>query len=266
MTCCNCHNFTVTPTGGLSVGSVATLSIDAREGGVVVAGRAKVEIANDVWDGLEAVYPLDAVSTGATGEFEDLSRSGLDATGGMSGHHLPSRADGVYCLYAQDFSDNGLIVAPQDGITTGPYAFSFWLKVDDAWNSSTVLVRQGATRVSYSILRHIFFEVFHAEGSTLINSSSLEQDRWYHVACEYGGDNLTVYINGSSDGTIEVTEDTLTPSGDTYIGYYDTQACMQELRIYPEAKGSAWYTAEYRNFCDCAFIEEDTCEDSPVYS
>jgi len=113
------------------------------------------------------------------------------------------------------------------------------------------------------------FEVYHSEGSAIVNTPILDRDRWYHVACQYDGSNISIYLNGAEGGTLETTEELLAPAGETYIGADNMtgmpEANMQELRLWPEAKGQAYYHAEYANFCDPGFIQEGAGE-SPVYS
>ena len=268
---CNCNTYNQIATGGLSAGGQATLSVNQITGGLSCGGSAHVAIDGDVWDGMLGCWPLDEIANGSEGEFEDLTVNELHGTGGLSGDYLPTREAGVFCLYSQSFDSEGFIRLPLDAVDN-KFSFSFWTKIDDSFRSKVLFTRGSitvATRVWYSIARHIMFEVYHSEGSAIVNTPILDQDRWYHVACEYDASNITIYLNGATGGTIETTETLLAPAGQSYIGADDMtgmpEANMQELRLWPEAKGPDYFLTEYRNFCDPNFIDEGEGQ-SPVYS
>jgi len=261
---CNCNTYDQIATGGLSAGGQATLSVNQITGGISCGGSAHVAIAGDVWDGLKGVWPLDEWYWGVEDEVDDLTRNELHGTSGYNGWWSPWLDYGVFCLYSQAFWADSFIRLPADGID-GPFAYSFWCKVDDSFNSKS-LVTRGDSRIWYSIARHIMFEA----GGAMVNTDILLQDRWYHVACEYDGESITIYLNGDEQSTLETTEAVSMPTSETYVGSTETMtgmpmANMQEVRLYPEAKGSHYYLTEYRNFCDPGFIDEGE-EQSPVYS
>jgi len=265
---CICRAFTETPSGGLQAGGSCIESHDTITGGLSAGGSARVEIAGDVYDGFEAMYPLDEIGAGVTDEYEDLAGHELHGTGQQAPNY-PERETGVYCLYCQNFNGDSLIRAPVDTMTNQPFSISHWSKIDDEWNAGVFLERgtsTRATRISYSIIRHLFFEVYHDDSSTITNSTTLQRDAFYHIAVEYDGSNITIYINGVQDGQLETTEDIVSPTEYNQFGKIGCYGTMQELRIYPEAKGINWFLTEWRNFCQAGFVEEGEYEVSPIYS
>jgi hypothetical protein len=83
----------------------------------------------------------------------------------------------------------------------------------------------------------------------VLSSGSISQNTWTHIAVVRNGNTITLYINGTADGTADVTGDSMnaviqtlkigdyTTAGDLeFLGYID------DLRI---TKGKALYTANF---------------------
>jgi len=88
-----------------------------------------------------------------------------------------------------------------------------------------------------------------ANFTSAISSASMALNTWTHIAVVRNGNTITIYINGTADGTLDVTGKTMNIStysvkiGDyTSAGDLEFTGYMDDLRI---TKGKALYTANF---------------------
>ncbi|WP_417848362.1 LamG-like jellyroll fold domain-containing protein [Thalassoglobus sp.] len=286
MTFCPCNTFHETSSGGLIAGSSATLSTDIREGGVCAGGTASVWMAGNTWDGFAAVWPLGEISTGAAGEFADLSSNNLDGTGGGGNtSFLTTLDDGVFCLDSQYFDGKDFIHFPKDNISTsGEFSVSLWIKRADnsfgekwffsrgvqtsstKWNFALGLSYIGQLQAKIQLSEDVVARVF--------SSDKLIPERWYHVAVSWKPqDALRLYLDGSIVSEAATSQaSTVAYSGSNYSqagrlsnggGFVGN---VQEIRLKPSIESDAYFAAEHDNFCQSSFCELGNTIDEAVFA
>lgn len=252
---CGCGQIQETTNGGLKLGSNTTVSVEAFfVGGIKIGSNTEVT-SSRLFDSFRACLPM----TELTGNYLDISGNGFDAIA----INPATPDDGVYCLASQHFEDNEnnigpLVQTPVDNLT-GSYSISFWLRLDKRFMSRTILSRGsdfGGDKLAISIdttyLNHIMVSSYHANGIDRVTSRELETGRWYHLAIEYTGNKINIFINGILDKSQAVNSQ-LVPTGPGYIGSKNLgsylQGNLQELRLYHEPKNEAYWSNERANLC-----------------
>jgi len=96
--------------------------------------------------------------------------------------------------------------------------------------------------------------------STIVGANSLSQDHWYHAAATWDGSSVTIYLDGSIDGTGTHTgkhADTTDPvligwSPDNITDTFDYfNGLLDHVTISSVARTPEWITTEYRSQCAC---------------
>lgn len=266
MTFCICNPTYVDALGGMSAGGSAVVVCTGHiiEGGIKPSGSANVDVLQDTYDGMSALWPLDETSS----PYLDLSRKGLDGTARLA----PTRVDGVMCHYAQYFNE-GSIYCDNDDLR-GPYSCSMWLNITDELDSKTLFSRaterESVTQIGYTILRQVYLDQTTIDGDESISvaafSNMLSQDRWYHIAVEWDGTEARVYVDGVLSGTSNTTGYTSVGTP-TKIGIGELQtssqpdASLQEIHLFPEVKGTDYWKVEHDNACLAGFFIDGPVED-----
>jgi len=90
---------------------------------------------------------------------------------------------------------------------------------------------------------------FPANTNEIISSGSISQNTWTHIAAVRDGNTVTLYINGTSDGTVSVTGKSMRSVNQvvkiadyTSTGALEFRGYLDDLRI---TKGKAVYTANF---------------------
>ena len=259
---CGCNVFNEIGAGGSASTTVETIG-----GGVVCGGCARVEIYQDVYDGLEFCLPLN--ESGLT--YYDRTANNLDGT--AVAPYDPSQADGVFCSLAADFDGDSsqFITLPQDSIPANQsFTISGWIKIDTMFKTRRIFSRgydNGSDKwvfnFGYSFINHLMAGIQTTDGTSTTNnevysSQRLSQDKTYHVSCVYDG-SLSVFINGVLAGTNDIiTGDVISQTNGGYISRFNDGAfhsgLIQELRLHPVAKSAGWLKAEHDNFCSSGFF------------
>jgi len=266
---CGCNIITIIPDGGLVVSPEAVVVFENISGGVTCGGSADVDVLNEPYDGIYSVWTLQEIGAGITDEYEDRTRTGNHGTGGQI---LPQIDSGVFCLLSQYFeglenNTGSYIDLPSDDLTD--FAVSCWIKIDSLYKSRCFYSRGhqedssvNVFSLGHSIINHVVGSITTADGNFEVYSERLEQDRWYHVACEYCNDSLSIYVDGELINSTETTGQVIEVTNSSYFGRKNLASYptgnLLEVRVYPESKGEDWYTLERENFCGGLYeISED---------
>ena len=295
---CGCNIFFEDIGGGILCGGEADESSSRIEvgGTILCGGTAYVDVAGDVWDGMEFVYHLQEQGIGTDEEYIDSSPNELHGTGGSGvADYCPTREDGIFCLYAQTFdATNDFISIPQDTLQDQDFALSFWGKLDSFYAQNTILGRGtkdnlGNTvfSVGHSVMRHIHAQFNLNDDGTAdeifdaFSATTLDQSKWYHIAVSFDhiAKRVDVYLNGTLDNTNDSTSTAAlaTLKNDGVIGKTNQtgfqsvfsafgnsgffEGSLMEIRFHPEKRNEAWWAAEYNNWCSGNFVligEEET--------
>lgn len=286
MTFCPCNTFNEIASGGLSAGSSATVVTDIREGGVSAGGSASVWMGGNTWDGFAAVWPLSESSTGAAGEFVDLTANNLDGTGGGGNTSFLTSLDaGVFCLDSQLFANRDFIHFPRDTIT-GEFSVSMWIKRTDNSFGERWFFSRGvdtATTKWNFALGLSYVGQLHAklqlnddpdEVARVYSSSKLISERWYHVAATWTPqDKLKLYLDGvlvDETDTEQASIVAFSGTNHSQAGKLNTggsfQGNIQEIRLKPAAETAAYFLAEHDNFCNPTFYSLGSTIDEAVFT
>jgi|GEM_PF-4318037 len=284
--CGSCNVIRLPASGGVVVGGSATVTDSIVGGGVVCGGSALVEIRQDPYDGLEAVWPLDEVGSGVEGEYKDRSRHQLHGTGGLQ---VPERIEGVYCLGAQQFTEGedgsgSYITLPADDLPTDhEFSVSCWIRCDLQYSPRTFYSRgfedeagnQWQFSLGYGWINHVVaaIQVINSDGELVtyeaFSNTTLELERNYHVAATWQpGVGLRCFVNGVAGDLYEVPETaTAESTNGGYFGRWNMASyptgMLQEVRLHPCVRSADWLLAEYHNFCDSSFYSVSTEEAAP---
>ncbi|CAK9012916.1 Uncharacterized protein SCF082_LOCUS41925 [Durusdinium trenchii] len=241
-------------------------------------------MAGNTWDGFTAVWPLDETSTGAAGEFEDLTTSNLDGTGGGGNTSFLTTLDaGVFCLDSQYFDGRDFIHFPKDNISTSQgFSVSMWIKRADSsfgekWFFSRG-VKTSTTKWNFALglsyIGQLQAKVQLSDEPDVVarafSSAKLVEDRWYHVAASWQPQNsLRVFLDGSLVGETETSQaSTVVFSGSNHSqagrlnmggGFVGN---VQEIRLKPSVESEAYFAAEHDNFCQSSFYEIGTINEA----
>ncbi|MEZ5945225.1 MAG: LamG-like jellyroll fold domain-containing protein [Planctomycetaceae bacterium] len=261
MTYCPCNTFDEVSAGGLSAGGGAVVTSDTREGGALAGGSAIVSVVGEMraYDGLLAVYPLDEEQS----PYLDRTIHMQDGTAATA--TSPTQDDGVFCLSSnyfdgRDFIDLSIDRFPADH----EMAFSCWVRIQTMYSEKTFFSdRFFAIGTSY--LNHLKASIRLNNGDTettvlAFSTTRLSKDRWHHIAASWTpSGSLKLWIDGEYQGETE------TPYSETgalttrsqigrFSGGQSVIGNLQEVRLFPEAKSSAYWTAEHDNFCKAGFV------------
>lgn len=247
-------------------------SSPATNGGVVAGGRALVSVADDPWDGMAGVWPLDELGNGSADEYEDRTRHALHGRGG-DGRDIslvPTRDQGVFCQPSQHFDGRQFITLPPDTIRMDQgFSVSLWARIQTFYVPRTFFARghtstsgdEWVFSIGYSFLNQLETKVqtLGLDGTkrTVIATSStlLDRDQWYHLAASWQpGVGLKVYVNGVLVGSKASADVLLQPlTNESYFSKWQAASHitgnMQDVRLHPEVRSAAWFKAEFDAYC-----------------
>ena len=255
-------------------------------GGVVCGGSARVDVVEDVYDGLACIYPLDEFGDGTEDEYKDRSRFRLHGQGGGGQLDLVPTADiGVFCSVSQHFDGRQFITLPQDYLADRQgFTVSAWTKIDSVRQDRSWYSRGFETTSEFWVFRfgHTFLnqltasvQVYQDSGSVKTyeawGSTRLAQAAWHHVAVVFEpGVSLRLYLDGELDGETALSEKaTVTATNGGFVGRWNEASMpmgnVQELRVYGSVMPQEYLLADYDNFCSAGFFEVGG-EESTYYS
>ena len=221
---CGCNFFEELGSGGAALGGSAVVyhSHIFMEGGAAANGSAYVDVVQDPWDGMEAVWPLDELGTGAAGEYKDRTRHQYHGTGGGE---IPEQEVGVFCLNCQNFNGDSWINVPADSLgTTQPLTISLWAKVEGFYQQRVFYSRghtdgthDWVSMFGHSVANHAWLRLNTTDGTIEEQengfSDMLSLNKWYHLAASWDGDKIRMFVNGDLQQEWDATNDTLVELG-----------------------------------------------------
>jgi hypothetical protein len=160
-----------------------------------------------------------------------------------------------------DGTDDYLSIPDSDdwNFGSGDFTVEFWIRrgATDIRHTPIYQCDSGGTAASTSFGATIFADnIMHfriCSGSNLydaVSTGTILSDIWYHIAGVRDGNTLRLFINGTQDGSVDVTG--VTANNSTYplvigkTGQYDGsqqfRGFMDEIRI---VKGEALYTTNF---------------------
>lgn len=277
---CGYREFTLETSGGVVCAASATPTSDTEHtsGGSRAGGSATVAIPTHTWDSFTAVYHLTGTYSGLAEEVIDSTANARHGQGdGANGldANVPTQANGVF-FHSQAFDSNDYITLPEDDSPDDTsYSVSLWAKIEGRYLERMFFSR-GITQTLAAPYEGWSIQLGHTpanlpkamiqvvgsddwERYTLLGDTALTEGCWYHLALTLESGSLaTLYVDGVAVDTATISETHLAPSvSGSYIGRVDnlsyTDGNIQEVRISPVARESAWIEAEFANLCDSDF-------------
>ena len=198
--------------------------------------------------------PYDLVQTNVA-----LLRNGAGYASGAVGRSFAF--DGTN-QYAEVPSSSGIAFS-------GPFTVEGWINYDHLYGVyGSVICAKGrdaeaavdwalAVSSSYNLRPHV--NTLDSGWTYFDGSTTLQPGTWYHVAMVYDGTTLTVYVNGVSDGSADLSGDVQVTSGSLRIGAYapingSSSKCffpgkIDELTVYNRALEAPEISAIYSAGC-----------------
>lgn len=272
---CPCHSVYIEMVGGSVVGGSTPAVNNITQGGVVVGGKGYVD-TNHPWSGVHGVWPLGGNYNGAENEVIDYSPNEFHGFAGHgNGDNVPEPSeDGIFCSTSSEFLGLEWITLPQDSLSpTQDFSISCWVKLDSTHLfTPRVLFSRGFTTndgeeyvftLGYSWIHHVWAQIQLVDDETVyfetFTTTTIPDNRWTHCAASWvPRGSLRVWVNGSNEGSIQTPQiATVDATNGNFIGRWNGGAMpignLQEVRLYPEAKESEFWTAEYENACKPGF-------------
>lgn len=227
------------------------------QGGIQISGKSWV-LTGKAGDGHVAILPLQEQGSGIEDEYHDICNN-LHGTGGAGDiEAVFERVNGVACQFAQ-LGTSGIqfIELPEDNIPSDQsFAVSCWINIQSEFVENPIFSRGESFIVSTSFLNHIMATVTDSTGVTYTAFSGIiEKGKWYHLAVSwqrYGA--LRIYLNGELSGETNSPIGEIMPvNGGDMIGSVSNGrgfvGLVQDIRIHPEERSTAWWQAEHQNYC-----------------
>lgn len=264
--CSLCNSFNEDGSGGVGLGGTAVESYFGTSGGSVLGGSAVVDMPLSLYDGLEGLWALGEDG----GPFVD-SANGNDGTTSFP----PSQDNGLLCAYSQAFTERTFISLPADSIgPTASFSVSLHAKINGYYQQRTWFTRGSGDywkfRLGHTVANHAWASIQLLDSDEelvvvdVFSTTLLAREKWYHVAATWNG-KLSLFINGTLEAESEAYDYRLPDNAtDGHIGRWKGFGCesnLQELRLYPEAYDSNFWTAERDNFCKASFFLVAPTED-----
>lgn len=284
---CSCNEINLIGSVGAVAGGSADLEvIKLVSGGVSISGEAVVN-SSLPFDGLESIYLLNEDSTGDIDDYKDLTSHARHGTGGQfsSGSagniiNTPVQISGLNCSSANYFEDDDWISLPPDNLSSSQaFTISIWVRLDGRYKERTFYTRGSddlensyVISLGHTYINHVWAKLKMNDDTVhyCFSSETLSPSKWYHIAVVFDpSTGLKTFINGVLDGTNEsAVGETKQINSDSHIGRWNAggylNGSMQDLRLHPVARESAYLLAEHDNYCG-TFYEVGEIE-SPILS
>ncbi len=161
---------------------------------------------------------------------------------------------------ALDFNGSNQYLEVPDGGTSlysADYTIEAWVKLDTV-RASTLIFRTDAAAAGHSNALYIdgsgrfVHYTYDTAGHTVTGTTTVEADRWYHVAGTVSANTMRLYVNGIEEGTAVSGLGALWNGGDRYLAAYGTGTLgadyldgqLDEVRIWntglPRTMIEAW--------------------------
>lgn len=248
---------------GVSEGDVTETERDATvvDGGSTLDALADATLSERyraavLADGPALYYRFDDAEGSA------IANEGPGGAGLVVNPNLQFEVDGAFVgSKAISFADAGTIsagnVLPFDG--RKPFTFEFWYRPDPTNVSAYCaffgkgLMNDGG-RQSYSFWVHasdgLAFDRYVDDVRVRTGIGNLKVDDYYHLAAVYDGTELTIYVNGAPQVSMQDTRDFAQIDAPFLIGTSFTSTClratMDEFAVYERALPAQTINAHYR--------------------
>lgn len=249
-----------------------SLPTQSTTGSLLAGGGAIVSIADDAWDGMAGLWPLNELGDGTEDEFQDRTRNELHGQGGDGTDIalVPVRDQGVFCQPSQHFVERQFITLPPDHLSMSQgFTVSLWGKIETFYQPRIFFSRGHTTPDGDEwvfTIGHTFLNWVTASVQTLAlngtkttytayGATTLAQNQFYHLAASWTPElGLKLYVNGVQDGTFAVSDVLLQPlTNESYFSKWNGGGYLtgnvQDVRLHAEPKSAAWLLAEFQNYC-----------------
>ena len=167
--------------------------------------------------GIDKVTSWVSISKDAVNAIPSTENPTIDLADGPSVWFNQYSFTGKY--FDKYFDLNKTYINDNTGITDGnvSYTIESWFKVTDDSTLTSNVNTGGASIVGITSTAGIGLQIYKPSGvrlnfgsrgnGSLVNSSNLDLDTWYHVVCSREvGNNNRIYINGSLDNTSNISD------------------------------------------------------------
>lgn len=167
--------------------------------------------------GIDKVTSWVSISKDAVNAIPSTENPTIDLADGPSVWFNQYSFTGKY--FDKYFDLNKTYINDNTGITDGnvSYTIESWFKVTDDSTLTSNVNTGGASIVGITSTAGIGLQIYKPSGirlnfgsrgnGSLVNSSNLSLDTWYHVVCSREvGNNNRIYINGSLDNTSNISD------------------------------------------------------------
>ena len=176
------------------------------------------------------VYAGDTTGLEAAYLFEEASGTRFDETANdndLTDNNTVSQATGANCKFdnCADFErDTNEWLSRTDAAQTnldltGNFSLGYWVRMETFPSNELFVIEKFVTNTGY---------VLHVNSSQFINcqtdaaavggSTTITAGTFFHLACTYRQTNLEVWVDGTSDGTLNTSDDPSATSEDFLIG------------------------------------------------
>ncbi|CAL2107137.1 exported hypothetical protein [Tenacibaculum sp. 190524A02b] len=130
----------------------------------------------------------------------------------------------------------------------GNFTIEFWIKPDISGTEEHVILDNKGSNEGYSLsintMSQLNFSFFTSTGINNLNTSSITNNSWQHVAIIYNGINYRIFINGVEDNSLILSEDIIDSSNNLTLGtvngggsdYY--KGAIDDFRVWNRALSS----------------------------
>lgn len=194
-------------------------------------------------DGLVAYYPFNGNGSDESGTGNDASNNGASFVADRLGN-----SSSAVNLDGDDF----ITVADNSSLDLTQFTLSGWMYLDSAvpdggFYNMFFKGEQGDpanTNYAFSVTSDQNLSIFYEYGSgtnvTLLGTTSIATQTWYHFLSTYDGTDLKLYINGVEEATLAESNAPETSDQALYIGTNQSNSTfvngsIDDLRIYNRA-------------------------------
>lgn len=179
-----------------------------------IPGREEIKLSpgDTIGQGLELYYPFDNIANSVTPDMSSSRRNGMITNGDLANSILGS------VMQFPASGTSGINVSGQDIDFGSAFSISTWVKLDVNVSESGQIFevifgdKDSATSIpSVSLILNdnnkiVFNNVFNfSNTASVVSSSSLNKEIWYHIAVELENNSLKIYIDGILDKSVSAS-------------------------------------------------------------
>ncbi len=219
------------------------------------------------WDSnFKAVWHLDESGNGTSGEYEDSTSNGNNATGGNgSSSQTPSRTTGLIS-YGQSFtgSSNQWIVNTATSnlpAINGNQTVSFWYNESNPSSNQIIFDLQDSTythanRFEFCGGTNLGVYGNSGCGTMQVTAADPSNSTWHLLTYTWNGTTNRLYFDGTQQATSSTSPDSSTTGIATFGAFYSAghigsngvyTGLLDEVRISNTVRSADWIKTEYNN-------------------